>query len=39
VLVLNSYTRWGHAELMEMAVEDLAGWLETVAVVYRKDQC
>jgi hypothetical protein len=35
VLVLNSYTRWGHGELMEMAVEDLAAWLETVREVYR----
>ena len=34
MLVLNSYTRWGHDELLEMAVEDLAGWLEVVPMVY-----
>jgi hypothetical protein len=36
VLVLNSYTRWGHDELMEMAVEELAAWLAEIHAVYDK---
>jgi len=34
VLVLNSYTRWGYGELMEMDVEELVDWLDKIRDVY-----
>jgi len=35
-LLLNSYTRWGHNELMELAVDELTAWLDEIPAVYRK---
>lgn len=34
MLVLNSYTRWGYGELMEMDVEELVDWLDKIRDVY-----
>lgn len=36
VLALNSYTRWGLAELMDLDIEDLIAWLEEAARMYRR---
>lgn len=36
VLVLNSYTRWGYGELMEMDIEELAQWTLDAADLYRR---
>lgn len=32
--MLNSYTRWGHTEILEMDVEELTEWLGAVRDVY-----
>jgi len=36
VLVLNSYTRWGLAELTELEPGELLAWLDAVPAVYRR---
>jgi len=35
-LLLNSYTRWGYDELMEMEVGELTQWWNDVQDVYAK---
>jgi hypothetical protein len=34
--VLNSYTRWGYGEMMEMDVEELVDWMEKIRDVYSR---
>jgi len=36
VLILNSYTRWGHCELMDMDVEELVRWTQDAVDIYRR---
>jgi len=38
VVALNSYTRWSHAEMMEMTAEELIEWLEVAKQAYKKAQ-
>lgn len=35
VLLLNSYTGWGYAELVQMETDELAAWIDAARDLYR----